>query len=556
MLLIQEIDMRKTSACAALVAAVSTAGSVAWAATPLFDYTEISTPGGSMYMPYDMNQYGDVAGDVYLQVTSQGTTQQVRVPFRYYNGSFETLARDPANAFHRGTARSINNAGLVGGQVALGTWGDDTPVLWTSANSYALLPVPATSTPDPRAVKITDLKNGKMYIAMESYVNNTQSYILALDNALSVVENHVIRVPNGRTTQLWDINSSGTYIGRGDVSTTEYIADGFMAALPQKDIAAADTFRVYAGFGAALNAINENNDVVGNTAWGPADIYKNPYWRAFLRKADGTVIDLGLGGGVRASAAAINDNGQIVGSWLDASFKGTACLFRAGKTAVDLNTLVTVPTGYKIVDAVNINNAGQILAKVQQGTNSNATFIWRLNPISAATHMANIGHFDDGTLTGWTITTSGFSDAWNSFDPIIPIEDLEGDTTGFNRVMALMTGSPVLASTLINTPAQSFTFSMKYYVDESTGLLSVTLDGTTIGAIDCAAVPAGTWLNASFAVTNPALQGLLGADLGIEYNAADAFRTAYVDDLAVQVPEPAMLGAALISATLLLRRRR
>ena len=105
--------------------------------------------------------------------------------------------------------------------------------------------------------------------------------------------------------------------------------------------------------------INDDDWIVGS--WLPGAGLPE---RAYVAKAFGDEIrDLGLFPGVGgAIARAINNAGEIVG----AASQGTdvrALYWPAGATQpTDLNTLVDLP-GVTLLSAMDINNAGQILAR-------------------------------------------------------------------------------------------------------------------------------------------------------------------------------------------------
>lgn len=103
------------------------------------------------------------------------------------------------------------------------------------------------------------------------------------------------------------------------------------------------------------NGINDQGDVVG-------DSYRESSFDeiAVLWTAAGDLIDLGTLGGASSSARDINNHRQIVGSALDASGQPRAFLSRAGATMIDLNTLLPADSGWVLLSANAINDAGQI----------------------------------------------------------------------------------------------------------------------------------------------------------------------------------------------------
>ena len=101
------------------------------------------------------------------------------------------------------------------------------------------------------------------------------------------------------------------------------------------------------------NGINEVGDVVGDSLRAADEI-------AVLWPAAGGLVELGTLGGPASSARDINNHGQIVGYALDASLQPRAFLSEAGGPLVDLNTLLPAGSGWVLVSANAINDAGQI----------------------------------------------------------------------------------------------------------------------------------------------------------------------------------------------------
>ena len=101
------------------------------------------------------------------------------------------------------------------------------------------------------------------------------------------------------------------------------------------------------------NGINEAGDVVGDSLRAADEI-------AVLWPGAGGLVELGTFGGPASSARDINNHGQIVGYALDASLAPRAFLSEPGRPLVDLNTLLPAGSGWVLVSANAINDAGQI----------------------------------------------------------------------------------------------------------------------------------------------------------------------------------------------------
>ena len=197
------------------------------------------------------------------------------------------------------------------------------------------------------------------------------------------------------------INDSGQVVGDWETTSAGLQpfldSNGTITDLPEP------RFVATSNLGCAADAINNNAQIAG-TCWGwnrkLALIYADlVLWQ------NGTVTDLGTLGGERSTAAAINDNGQIVGygtalgsgvatdgflysngtitdlgSFTPAAINDHGVMvggpyIDSGGTVQNLNTLI--PAGSpKIQDATAINDNGQIVASAT-GSTSGAVL---LNP--------------------------------------------------------------------------------------------------------------------------------------------------------------------------------
>jgi probable HAF family extracellular repeat protein len=86
-------------------------------------------------------------------------------------------------------------------------------------------------------------------------------------------------------------------------------------------------------------------------------------WRAYITGPDGVGMRLlGTPGESDSFAASVNDSGQVVGGY---TVDGTPHPFITGPNGVgitDLNSLVDLPDGVMLTQAVDINNNGQVIA--------------------------------------------------------------------------------------------------------------------------------------------------------------------------------------------------
>ena len=112
------------------------------------------------------------------------------------------------------------------------------------------------------------------------------------------------------------------------------------------------------GFTSEGNGINEQGDVVGDSMRALSADEQAVWWTA-----SGQLVELGTFGGPTSSARDINNRGQIVGYALNGSLEPRAFLSESGGPMVDLNTLLPPDSGWVLLSANAINDAGQIVGE-------------------------------------------------------------------------------------------------------------------------------------------------------------------------------------------------
>jgi len=102
--------------------------------------------------------------------------------------------------------------------------------------------------------------------------------------------------------------------------------------------------------------VNDSGLVVGLMGW-------NNAIRAFKWSSpNGNLEDLGTLGGTQSIARSVNNAGTVVG-WADVSYGTRHAFVYENGTMYDLNDYVSDDSGFVIVDAYSINEAGQILVR-------------------------------------------------------------------------------------------------------------------------------------------------------------------------------------------------
>jgi probable HAF family extracellular repeat protein len=207
------------------------------------------------------------------------------------------------------------------------------PVSFQSGSAVDL--APAALTGEARAV------NAAGAIAGWAFDNGTKAIVWHA-GASAVV-------PGTFYAQAFAINDAGlvtgTYFGTdGTLHAFRWSGTGDPAVLP-----------TLGGFTSEGLGINEAGDVVGDSMR-PSSFDE----QAVLWRAGGTLVELGTFGGSRSSARDVNNHGQIVGYAQNAGGEPRAFLSEDGGPLVDLNDRLEAGSGWVLLSANAINDAGQI----------------------------------------------------------------------------------------------------------------------------------------------------------------------------------------------------
>jgi probable HAF family extracellular repeat protein len=234
-------------------------------------------------------------------------------------------------------ARDINDDGEVVGSANK----DDTVAAfhWTARGGMQLLPaLPGDSTSE--AFRIS--RDGQI-VGYSSGAGGIRAVLWSRDGAVHELPG----VPKGKYSRALAINSRGDVagsVGRApETRAVLWTAAGakYLGALPgDRESEAA--------------AINEAGQVVGWSR-GAAGI------RAVLWSS-GEIVDLGaLNGAQHTKARAINGQGQVVGD-SGGAHRSRAFVWTRARGMHDLNALIPAASGIVLVEAVAINEQGQIIA--------------------------------------------------------------------------------------------------------------------------------------------------------------------------------------------------
>ncbi len=237
---------------------------------------------------------------------------------------------------------------------------------------------------------------------------------------------------NGQTTQIpyyaLGLNSAGQIIATTNGSQPNSV----QAVLYNTATGSTQVLPALAGaYQSFPTAINNSGQVVGNTFIGNSMSFNagstSGYWGHPFLVTGGKAIDLGTLGGTTASAAAINDSGQVVGSSaLTNNLVYHAFLYANGKM-VDLGALPGFPTS----SATSINAQGQIVGNVSNAAGNVINGFLYSNGV-----MTNLNSLID-PKSGWTIE---FAQSINNLGQILALA-----TTATSESEVLLTPTSLAA---------------------------------------------------------------------------------------------------------------
>ena len=165
-------------------------------------------------------------------------------------------------------------------------------------------------------------------------------------------------LPDSLYSEGYAINNGGVVTGR----TFDMGARAFVAFRWSTTVGTVTPLASLGGPTSEGHGINDAGDVVGDTM---RENTANEL--AVLWPASGDPVELGSLGGTESSARDINNHGQVVGYARNASGEYRAFLWE-GSGMVDLNTLLPADSGWVLLSANAINDAGQIAGEgIYQG---------------------------------------------------------------------------------------------------------------------------------------------------------------------------------------------
>ncbi|MEO6811011.1 MAG: PEP-CTERM sorting domain-containing protein [Isosphaeraceae bacterium] len=269
--------------------------------------TDLGSLGGDQSEAAGIDANGRVVGNSLL---AKGGPHHA---FLYQQGGMTDLT-SPLDRDSNARAISSNGIQIVGDKVPSGFPG---ALKATSFAGSFITPAPAAAFSQANGVNDLGQVVGQFF---SLNTGSTQAFLSSggVGTVLGDLPGSALTTANG-------INSTGQIVGESAGHAVLWSGPGNQIT----DL----------GLGVAY-AINKSGQIVGETSAGQAVLW------------NGSVPTV-LGDGV---ALAINNRGQAVGS-----ANGSAVLYSGGQT-IDLNTLIDPTLGWNLLEAVGINDAGQIAA--------------------------------------------------------------------------------------------------------------------------------------------------------------------------------------------------
>jgi probable HAF family extracellular repeat protein len=204
------------------------------------------------------------------------------------------------------------------------------------------------------------------------------------------------------------INIAGQVVGYSYISTSSTQIHAFRTAPNSRiSVATDDLGTLLGGNNSRASAINASGQVVGwSEIAASVSQHCSGCGHAFRTEANRPINpatdDLGTLGGSWSSATGINARGQVVGWASLAGDTETHPFLYTGGAMHDLNNLVPANSGWKLTDAVGINNAGQIAGT---GINPNGKLhAYLLTPIEMSHTATALQSTLNPSIYGQTLT--------------------------------------------------------------------------------------------------------------------------------------------------------
>ncbi|OYY95520.1 MAG: hypothetical protein B7Y41_03190 [Hydrogenophilales bacterium 28-61-23] len=251
-------------------------------------------------------------------------------------------------------AAGINEAGQVVGQALRGDWSAYVPFISTNAGTMVeISPLGGTGG------TARDINNAGQVVGGAYTAGNTANHAYVYNTSNATATDIGAQIIGSTTSEARGINDAGQVAG--SYYTPAYAQRAFFY-----DGGSVTSIATPGGGNAYATGINDSGSVVGSYYTGA---YPNIEQRSFLYHG-ANLTDLGelYAAGRHVEANGINNTGQIVG-WADSTnlFGQSAFLYQNG-VMTDLNTLIDPASGWLLVNAYAISNAGYIVGSAVDST--------------------------------------------------------------------------------------------------------------------------------------------------------------------------------------------
>lgn len=302
-------------------------------ASSIYTVTDLGALGGSSAVAFRINNSGAVVG------WAETATGDQNAFVSWSGGSLHVLAPLAGSDSY---AYGINSSGAIVGI----SYVDGQPhgVIWSQGAATDLGPgIFATGINDP------------------GVVIGGNGHAFALVNG---VYRDLGVLPGGDWSAAYGINNAGTVAGTGAIDSG--IFRGFVWT-PSGGMLELGTF---GGDNSYATSINSSGEVIGHAS------LPDGYEHAFSA-VNAMMTDLGTLGGGSSYAYGINDSGSIVGYSWPVSGDHPHAFVSSNGFMLDLNAVIPSGTGWELLEAYGINNAGEI---VGEGLLNGQAHAFRLDP--------------------------------------------------------------------------------------------------------------------------------------------------------------------------------
>jgi probable HAF family extracellular repeat protein len=234
-------------------------------------------------------------------------------------------------------AMGINATGLIAGYADYNSIESTHAVLWTHSGIQDLGTMPGGTESWADAINVS----GQVVGASNSATTSPNAFLWSKDRGMQ----NLGVLPNGYYSEAFGINNLGQVVGMSNTIALSWHAFSWSKSAGMRDLGTLDTGK---NTSATANAVNDSGQVVGTSTCGSSCVH------AVLWSSSG-MQDLGILPGSSASGAnSINNKGQVVG------VSGHAFIWTQTAGMQDLNSLIDATSGWTLLFAYAINDAGQI----------------------------------------------------------------------------------------------------------------------------------------------------------------------------------------------------